>query len=188
MTALVTPEGGASALRPPGAAAATTALAWRIRRAVETAMAILLLAMVALTFADVIGRRLFAAPVYGAHDLTEHLMALVVFTGLPLVTAAGAHLTIDLFDRLVGHRRMAWWRVLTAMLVVAVLALVAWLFLRHGLNAGRISEVSQALRAPRAPLYFVMAASCALSAIAALAVALTGPMIDPADAHKEDAL
>lgn len=188
MTAVARPEDGATALRPPRAAAAKSALAWRIRRAVETAMAILLLAMVALTFADVLGRRLFGAPVYGAHDLTEHLMALVVFTGLPLVTVAGAHLTIDLFDRLVGHRRMAWWRVLTALLVVAVLALVGWLFLRHGLNAARISQVSQALRAPRAPLYFMMAASCALSALAALAVALTGPMVDQADAHKEDAL
>lgn len=147
------PEGGASALRPPGAAAATTALAWRIRRAVETAMAILLLAMGALTFADVIGRRLFAAPVYGAHDLTEHLMALVVFTGLPLVTAAGAHLTIDLFDRLVGHRRMAWRRLLSAMLVVAVLALVAFLFLRHGLNAGAdLGGQPGAAGAPCAPL------------------------------------
>jgi TRAP-type C4-dicarboxylate transport system permease small subunit len=186
MSALVAPEGGAAALRPP--AAAIPALAWRIRRAVETAMAILMLAMVALTFADVIGRRLFGAPVYGAHDLTEHLMALVVFTGLPLVTAAGAHLTIDLFDRLVGHRLMAWWRALTAILVVVVLALVALLFLRHGLNAARIAEVSQALRAPRAPLYVMMAASCALSALAALAVAFVGPMVDPADAHKEDAL
>lgn len=179
-------ESGAAARRPPGPA--LPALAWRIRRAIETAMAALLLAMVALTFADVIGRRLFGAPVYGAHDITEHLMALVVFTGLPLVTAAGVHLTVSLFDGLVGHRRMAWWRGLTAALVALMLGLIAWMFLRHGLNAGRIAEVSQALRAPRAPLYFFMAASCALSALAAFAVARTGPMVDPADAHKEDAL
>ena len=163
-------------------------LAWNIRRMVETVMAAFLLAMVALTFADVIGRRIVGKPIYGANDITEHLMALVVFSGLPLVTAAGAHLTIDLLDKLVNHPRMLWWRALIAGLVTLVLGVVAWLFVKHGLNASRISEVSQALRVPRAPLYFFMAISCALSALAALAIAVTGPMVDPADAHEEEML
>lgn len=163
-------------------------LAWKIRRSVETVMALFLLAMVALTFADVIGRRIVGKPIYGANDITEHLMALVVFAGLPLVTAAGAHLTIDLLDGLVGKPWMAWWRALTSALVTTVLAVVAWLFIKHGLNATQISEVSQALRVSRAPLYFFMAASCALSALAALAIAVTGPMIDPEDTHEEEAL
>lgn len=156
-------------------------LAWKIRRAVETVMALFLLAMVALTFLDVIGRRLFDRPIYGSNDITEHLMALVVFSGLPLVTAAAAHLTIDILDRLIGKPWMAWWRGLTSALVVVVLATIAWLFFKHGLNAFRISEVSQALRAPRGPLYFFMAFSSALSALAALAIAFTGPMIDRED-------
>ena len=163
-------------------------VAWKIRRGVETIMALFLLGMVALTFADAIGRRIVGKPIYGANDITEHLMALVVFAGLPLVTAAGAHLTIDLLDKLVNKHWMAWWRVLISVIVTAVLAVVAWLFVKHGLNASRISEVSQALRVPRAPLYFFMAASCALSALAALAIAFTGPMVDPTDTHEEEAL
>lgn len=162
------------------------ATVWALRRAVETVMAVVLMAMVVLTFADVIGRRLFGAPIYGAHDITEHLMALVVFCGLPLVTAAGAHLTIDLFDRLVGQTWMAWWRAFTALLVVAVLCLLAWLFFRHGLNAARISELSQTLRLPRAPLYVFIALSFALSAMAAAAIAPFGPMVDPRDPHEEN--
>lgn len=163
-------------------------VAWKIRKAVETVMALFLLAMVALTFADVIGRRIVGKPIYGANDITEHLMALVVFAGLPLVTAAGAHLTIDLLDKLIEKPWMAWWRMLVGVLVTAILAVTAWLFIKHGLNASRIAEVSQALRVPRAPLYFFMAASCGLSALAALAVAFTGPMVDPSDTHQEDAL
>lgn len=161
---------------------------WKIRRGIETVMALFLLAMVALTFADVIGRRLVGKPIYGSNDITEHLMALVVFAGLPLVTAAGAHLTIDLFDKLVSKPWMAWWRVGISVLVTVVLAVIAWLFVKHGLNASRISEVSQALRVPRAPLYFFMALSCTLTALAALAVAITGPMVDPEDTHVEEAL
>lgn len=164
------------------------AIAWKIRRAVETAMAVFALAMVALTFADVVGRRIFGKPIYGSNDITEHLMALVVFAGLPLVTAAGAHLTIDLFDKFVGSRWMTWWRGLIPVLVTVVLAVIGWLFVKHGLNASDISEVSQALRVPRAPLYYFMAVSCALSALAAIVTSIAGPMVDPTDTHEEEAL
>ena len=164
------------------------AVAWKIRWAVESLMALFLLSMVALTFFDVIGRRLFNKPIYGSNDITEHLMGLVVFAGLPLVTLAGAHLTIDLFDKFIKSPAMAWWRALTSVLVTVVLAVIAWLFVKHALNASTISEMSQALRVPRAPLYFFMAASCALSALAALVIGITGPMVDPNDTHDEEAL
>ncbi|WP_299030377.1 TRAP transporter small permease [uncultured Sulfitobacter sp.] len=164
------------------------AIAWKIRWAVESLMAFFLMSMVALTFFDVIGRRLFNKPIYGSNDITEHLMALVVFAGLPLVTLAGAHLTIDLFDKLLKSPAMAWWRALTTVLIAVVLATIAWLFVKHGLNASKISEMSQALRIPRGPLYFYMAFSCALSALAALVIGITGPMVDPNDTHEEEAL
>ena len=164
------------------------ATAWKIRHGVETLMALFLISMVALTFFDVIGRRIVGVPIYGANDITEHLMALVVFSGLPLVTAAGAHLAIDIVDKFIMSPGMAWWRMLTSALVAVLFCLIAWLFVRQGLNAGQISEVSQALRVPRAPLYFFMALSCLLSAAAAIVIEIAGPMVDPADAHKEEAL
>lgn len=163
-------------------------LAWKIRHGIETLMAVFLLGMVGLTFLDVVGRRIVGKPIYGANDITEHLMALVVFAGLPLVTAAGAHLTVDLLDKLVNKPWMAPWRMLIAALTAVIFGLVAWLFVRHGLNATKIFEVSQALRIPRAPLYYFMALSMGLSALAAVVIGLTGPMVDPEDTHKEDAL
>lgn len=164
------------------------AIAWKVRWVVESLMAFFLLSMVALTFFDVIGRRLFNKPIYGSNDITEHLMALVVFSGLPLVTLAGAHLTIDLFDKFLKSPAMAWWRALTTVLIAVIFATIAWLFVKHGLNASKISEMSQALRIPRGPLYFFMAVSCGLSAMAALVIGITGPMIDVNDTHEEDAL
>lgn len=151
-------------------------LAEKIRHFIETLMAFFLLAMVALTFCDVIGRRIIGKPIYGSNDITEHLMALVVFSGLPLVTAASAHLTIDLLDKYIKHPLMAWWRILTVLLVTATLSVISYLFLKHGINASKIFEVSQALRVPRAPLYYFMATSCALSALAALQAGLKKQM------------
>ena len=129
----------------------------KIRRAVETVLVCLMSAMVALTFTDVIGRRLFGHPVFGAHDLTEHLMALLVFTGLPLLTLAAMHLKVDLFD-------------------TVVFALMAWTLLGKAIDAATYSEVSQGLNIPRAPLYGWMAACAALSALAAFYTAFAAPI------------
>lgn len=95
-----------------------------LRRGVETLMALTLFAMVVLTFADVIGRRILGRPIHGAHDVTEHLMALAIFIGLPLVTAVGLHLTIDLFDGILDRPFMRWWRLLSGLGVAAILGLL----------------------------------------------------------------
>jgi TRAP-type C4-dicarboxylate transport system permease small subunit len=145
-------------------------------RAVQAAVRLLLVAalgaMVALTFADVIGRRLFSAPVFGANDLTEHLMAVIVFAGLPLLTAQRAHLSIDLLDAWLLRPGLRGWHKLVDMLVAAVLALVAWEYAVAVGEARAIAEVSPALTIPRAWMYALMAATSAIAAVAAL---LVGP-------------
>lgn len=138
------------------------------RRAVEAVLIVALLAIVVLTFSDVIGRRLFGAPIYGAHDATEHLMAIIVFCGLPLLTAARGHLTVDLFDRFVLSPKMRWWRRLVSAAIAATLALIAYQFLQASIEAVAIREISQELSVPRAWMYAFMAAAALLSAIAAL--------------------
>lgn len=148
----------------------------KIRRMVETVLVCLMSAMVALTFADVIGRRLFGQPIFGAHDLTEHLMALLVFTGLPLVTLAAMHLKVDLFDKVLLQPRFAGWLKVTVFLTALVFALMAWALLRKSMDAASFSEVSQGLNLPRAPLYAWMAACAALSALAALYTAFAAPI------------
>jgi TRAP-type C4-dicarboxylate transport system permease small subunit len=132
--------------------------------------------MVALTFTDVIGRRLFGHPVFGAHDLTEHLMALLVFTGLPLLTLAAMHLKVDLFDKILLQPRFAWWVKMTVLLTAAVFAILAWTFVAKAISAATYSEVSQGLNIPRAPLYGWMAVCAALSALAALYTAFAAPI------------
>ncbi|MFT6774506.1 MAG: TRAP-type C4-dicarboxylate transport system permease small subunit [Paracoccaceae bacterium] len=148
-------------------------------------MALFPRSMVALTCAEVIGRRIIGGPIHGANDIAEHLLAPVVFADLPLVTAAGAHLTIDLLDTQIGQAWRALRRALTPALVIIVLATIAWLFGAHGLNTSRSPKVNAALRGPRAPLHFLMALSAGRSALAG--TILTGPMVDRAEPHQEDA-
>ena len=60
--------------------------------------AAVLFAMMTLTFVDVFGRKFFTKPIYGAYEITEFLMGMLIFSALPLVTARQGHVTIDVFD------------------------------------------------------------------------------------------
>jgi TRAP-type C4-dicarboxylate transport system permease small subunit len=139
-----------------------------IQRAVSGLLVLLLSAMVALTFVDVVGRRLFNTPVFGANDITEHLMALIIFSGLPLLTARRGHLSIDLFDHwLLQPRWRAWHKVVDG-LIAAVLGLIAWEYVVAIGEAMQINEVSPALTIPRAWMYGFIASTTAVAALLAL--------------------
>ena len=66
--------------------------------ALSAIAAIVLFVMMALTCADVIGRYFFAKPIFGAFELTEMLLAAMIFVGLPLVTLRNDHVTVDVLD------------------------------------------------------------------------------------------
>jgi TRAP-type C4-dicarboxylate transport system permease small subunit len=144
----------------------------RLQQLVEILLMTFLSGMVLLTFTDVIGRRLFNTPVFGAHDITEHLMAVIVFSGLPLLTANRAHLSIDLFDRWLLQPQWRIWHYLVNGLIAAVLALIACEFAVSVQEANDMREVSQALGIPRAWMYAYLAITSGLAALAALTAGL----------------
>jgi len=144
----------------------------RLQQLVEILLMTFLSGMVLLTFTDVIGRRLFNTPVFGAHDITEHLMAVIVFSGLPLLTANRAHLSIDLFDRWLLLPQWRIWHYLVNGLIAAVLVLIAYEFAVSVQEAQDMREVSQALGIPRAWMYAYLAITSGLAALAALTAGL----------------
>ena len=124
-----------------------------------------LMAMMVLTFVDVVGRYVFSAPLAGAKELTELLMGLLVFAAVPIVTADRGHITTALFETVLPVRALLWRNALIGVVVAIACAVLAWRLwvqagMIHSLNTG-----SQLLGVPIAPLVYFMsiaAASCAL--------------------------
>lgn len=139
-----------------------------IQQAVSLLLVVLLSAIVALTFTDVVGRRLFNTPVFGANDMTEHLMALIIFSGLPLLTAKRGHLSIDLFDHWLLQPKWWLWHKAVDVLIAAVLGLIAWQYFLSIQEARDINEISPALTIPRAWMYTFISITTALAAVLAL--------------------
>lgn len=66
-----------------------------------------LFGLMALTFCDVILRSLLNAPVEAATELTRMAMAIVVFSALPVLSARGQHISVDLLDGLFARWRLS---------------------------------------------------------------------------------
>jgi len=135
--------------------------------ALKLVASLLLFAMMAVTFVDVVGRYFFGRALNGAYEVTEVLLALVVFAGLPLVTWRREHVTVDLLtSRLPALPRGLLARV-AAVATATVLGLLAW---RLGIMARDLSGYGDAtvyLGIPLGPVAAVMAALAAAGAVVA---------------------
>jgi TRAP-type C4-dicarboxylate transport system permease small subunit len=125
----------------------------------------ILLAMMLLTFVDVVARYVFNRPVRGAFEVTELLLLVLIFAGLPLVSYADQHAVMDFVDRLLGPRGQR--HLIRAVHVVcaAVMGLLAWLV---WLKADRIwayRDATDVLRIVYGPFVYFMAVMVGLAGV-----------------------
>jgi TRAP-type C4-dicarboxylate transport system permease small subunit len=128
--------------------------------------ALALLAMMLLTVLDVVCRYVLHAPLSGAGEATEILLALAVFAGLAPAALAGEHIRIDLLDPLIGPTGRLTQRVFGAVFAVAGCAFLAWRLWLRGAELAQYGDVSSHLGLPLAPLARFMAVCCATAAVA----------------------
>jgi TRAP-type C4-dicarboxylate transport system permease small subunit len=151
----------------------------RFDRAVVPALgavaAALMFCMMLLTCVDVVGRYFFNKPVTGGFEMTEMLLAALIFAGLPLVTLRGDHITVDLFDAVTPEWLFRVQHVVATLVGAACTGFLAWrLWLRAAELASR-GETTSELGFPIAWLAFAMSLLMALTAAALVIVASHPP-------------
>lgn len=134
----------------------TNAAVLRWSRGALTALVCLVMfAMMMVTVVDVIGRAFFNLPVKGSDEITSFLLAIVIFSALPLVTWDREHITVMLFDRWI---RGGFARVLNTLLSVTGTLIVAFIAYRMWVQADLMREgqyLTGALQWPIAPVVYV---------------------------------
>lgn len=130
--------------------------------------AALLLAMMALTVVDVLGRYLMSAPVKGSTELTELMLIAVIFIGLPAASLDREHVTVDLLtDRLrPAARRLL--SPLVGLFAAAVLSVIAWRLWLTGAQFGSYGGTTASLEIPVAPFGYLAALMTGLAALITL--------------------
>ncbi|SNT75773.1 TRAP transporter small permease [Paracoccus seriniphilus] len=128
--------------------------------------ALMIAMLVGVTCYDVIGRYVFNHPFGGAYELTQMLLAALVFVALPLTSADGAHVEVDLALHLFPRRVQRLLGRLAGFASAVVLFYFSYRLVLIGLDQWHDGTRSASLALPMAPLAFLAAASCVLSAVA----------------------
>lgn len=84
--------------------------------------AVALFVLMVMTFADVMLRSIANNPIELATEMTRFLMAIIVFSALPMVSWKSQHIVVDLMDPLFS-RKMARWRDILIDLICGVILL-----------------------------------------------------------------
>ena len=128
-----------------------------LSKALTAFVCVLMFAMMMLVFADVMGRYLFSAPITGAFEFVEFMLALVIFSGLPLVTLARGHITIGLFDNvLTGARKWAQ-QFIIALASAAALVFIAERLFSQAEDMREADKITGVLETQIAPVVYVLA-------------------------------
>ncbi|NKB76451.1 MAG: TRAP transporter small permease subunit [Gammaproteobacteria bacterium] len=102
---------------------------------------------------------------FGGFEITELMLASLIFCGLPLVTLEQEHVSVDLFDRFIPqalHRFRDLLVLIACNLCVGVLAWRMWLKARESQAYGDITAV---LELPLAPVFFLGCFALALTVV-----------------------
>ena len=125
----------------------------------------ILLAMMLLTVVDVIARYVFSRPVRGAFEVTELMLVVLIFAGLPLVSFSEEHAVMDFIDRVTGVRGQRVLRRAVEAASAAFMFLLAWL---TWLRADRIwayRDATDVLRILWGPFVYFMAVTLAFAGV-----------------------
>ena len=127
--------------------------------------AAVLFAMMGLTVMDVVARYVFNRPLRGAFEVTELMLLVLIFAGLPLVSFSDEHATMDFIDRLLGARAQRWLERGVQLVNAAFMLCLAWLV---WLKANRIwgyRDTTDVLRILYGPFVYFMAVTLALAGL-----------------------
>jgi TRAP-type C4-dicarboxylate transport system permease small subunit len=134
---------------------------------------LILISMMLITAVDVFARYAFNTPIRGAFELTEILLALLIYAGLPLVSRREAHVVVDLFESWMSEGVKRVLRVVGNLLCLVALAGMSWV-----IYARRVvdhSDTTAVLKLPLTPVAMAIAVLLLLTGLVHVALIFTRP-------------
>ncbi len=125
----------------------------------------ILLAMMFLTVVDVVARYAFGRPVRGAFEVTELMLLVLIFAGLPLVSFSDEHAVMDFVDRLLGPRGQRRLERVVQVVNALFMFLLTWLVWRKADRIWAYRDATDVLRVLYGPFVYFMALALALAAV-----------------------
>jgi TRAP-type transport system small permease protein len=156
----------------------TASMAW-LKKSLESLCGLLcaaaLFAIMALTFFDVGGRKLLSQSIPGSLELTELLMVMVIFAGLPLVSSRGEHVLFDSLDHVLPFSLRRLQQTLVNLACAGLMLGLAYLMWRTGQQFAQNGETTAQLQIAKAPFIYGMGVLCGITGLVHLVLAFAKP-------------
>ncbi|MFZ2648893.1 MAG: TRAP transporter small permease [Burkholderiaceae bacterium] len=143
--------------------------AW-LEAALGLTSAIVLFSMMLLTAVDVIGRYVFNKPISGGFELTEMMLAALIYCGLPLVSKRRAHIVIDTFDSFMSRDVKRALDVLADVICFLTLGGIGYLIFQRAVRVAEYGDTTSVLKLPLAPVAYAMGTMIVIAALIHLAL------------------
>ena len=115
-----------------------------------------LVAILAITFFDVVGRTLFGRALVGAVETIELLMGVLVFFGLALTELHRRHVNVETFQNLFPKPIFRLSTIINCFIAVVVVGLMSWRLIIKALETWEEQEFTQVWHLPFWPSAFLM--------------------------------
>jgi TRAP-type transport system small permease protein len=129
-----------------------------------------LFAIMVLTFFDVLGRKLLDHSIPGSLELTELLMVVVIFAGMPLVSQRGEHVVFDSLDSVWTTWILKLQGALVHLLSAALMLGLAYLMWKTGNQFADNGETTAQLKFAKAPFIYGMSLLCGITGLVHLSL------------------
>jgi len=121
--------------------------------------------MMLITAVDVVGRYVFNTPLPGGFEVTELLLAALIYCGLPLVSRRREHIVIDTFDPYFSPRFKRALDMIAEVICALTLAGVGYLIFKRAVRVADYGDTTTVLKLPLAPIVYLMGVMIVIAAV-----------------------
>ena len=150
-------------------------------KVLESIACIILFAMMLLTFADVVGRYLFASPIFGASEMISSMLAVLIFAGLGVTNSRDDHIVVELLDHKFRSLSPKYYDLIIQAFSVVTMCLIAFVLAEHAIEAHDQKALTYVLEMPTwivTSSVALLAFISVLSLLAGIVLRLRGASID----------
>ncbi len=140
-------------------------MAPRLELVLGAVSATVLFLMMMVTAVDVVGRYLFNKPLNGGFELTEMMLAALIYCGLPLVSKRREHIVIDTFDAFMSARVKHVFNVFADIVCCLILSGIGYLIFRRAARVAEYGDTTNVLKLPLAPVAYTMGTMIVVAAV-----------------------
>lgn len=113
---------------------------------------------------DVIGRN-FGSPLFGAQDVTQMALVVIVFGGMAICDRVGGHISVDLFEKSFPSWLNRAGDLVSALLGAAIFLGIAWTVWQSAALSRMLNLSTNILYLPKAWFQYFVVAMCIITAL-----------------------